>query len=358
MLLNVPLGFQRHLCATRTPVKRLAFECVLICQIQPMKHLLLFSLLSLFSLHGSTQTICDSIDVKHVRYDLFESTSFVEVVAKSESTMQLSYPRFQLVDANGVLIAKQAEPNFFLMSDYYAGFKLSLETTSSNSIFPDSKLLFYSSDSLLCEFTDDYDLCTSQCSPMGISTFTLGQPANRRSFDFEVKDENAQTVATGSLVVDTASYYDSDSVCLTAGDYTVAYTETETTGPQNIRFAASRPYGIFGPSEISDQGDVSLEFTVLEKCIEEDSVTGLTHAPSASLPYALLQSKDRLEIQSVSGTSIKGVQLIDVQGRTVYNQPMNQTNVRLNTESVPPSIYILRMTLGADVFSSKVVIRH
>ncbi len=89
--------------------------------------------------------------------------------------------------------------------------------------------------------------------------------------------------------------------------------------------------------------------------VQVDFYTGVNEASQNSLSLYPNPAKDKLQI--VGNDAIKQVKIMGMDGKTVYNQSYNETNISLGIEDLVDGVYIIFIELETSVIREKLIVR-
>lgn len=281
------------------------------------------------------QSVCDSIEIK-AYYSPF-ADSLIQVDVINNSSELFSYPGFFVLDINGDTVAKE-EVNLFGIAQNSTHYLNIYPGMPSGSNFTGELQLwsgFYSQHE--CTFNMIFDLCPDSCITAYPYIINMGGAISLGSVDWILTDDNTVTVASGTLTLDNTHQNDEDTVCLSAGNYTLQFSgiSPPMMGQPFVGISSSVFYSS-GLQQFYNGSATNLQFDFLESCIINWIGT------TGSDPDVLIYSHEGM-IEFVNLASINYVSIYSISGQLVWKGEVNSGYQRVNLSHLKKGIYIAEL---------------
>jgi len=308
-----------------------------------MKHLFAFSLF-LISTLTNAQTVCDSLEFVSIKYSPFTDSVIVVHVENSNTNEIFDYPGFVLLDANDDTVAMENVNYFGIGSESVHRLEVRPGVHDPLNNF-EGTLQLYSGfyDTFECEWDVNQSLCADDpCDSVILGFENWGGALVTGDFHWELEDDNAALVDSGSftMVANNQSWF--YPMCLEPGTYTyslTALTQPSGGGPTLTVYS----YTTYASPSMSTWLDwfnnpgAELEFPFFDFCAQ--SSVGVGNQDSENDIRLLRNGNDLvLESQHV----IEKALIYSMDGRLV--DVFNPYATRLNLSSnIPHGAYLIRV---------------
>ncbi|GEM_PF-636805 len=307
------------------------------------------------------QNACDSLIINSVHFDPLFADSTIIVMVDNQSSQIYDYPVFQLISGSNDTLATEIV-NLFALSATSRHSLIKDMDVSSNTLNGVTLGLYTApSDSFVCSYSLDVDLCYANCTPISFSIQKTTSDSLSYTFDYTVTDSMNQVVATGQLeLADTSVYFTSATACLSPGEYSINYTHTGGTGVSDVYCRVYTPVGNPGSLQVYDQGLNSLEygFDVMLPCLVAPQDSSIDSTVSVRELYNEHQIEPRWVGQQLAlehATSVlEHVQVFDVNGRLIHQSTplQKRTTIDLSDAATGVLIVQVRTAEGTETFKT------
>ncbi|MBL8009516.1 MAG: hypothetical protein JNJ64_02825 [Flavobacteriales bacterium] len=303
---------------------------------------------------GGQLPACDSLDVISVHWAPFDPGT-VEVMVSNGSSELFDYPAFVLLDDQGDTLAME-QPVFFGIGGGPQIHALTVHPLAQVPASPFTATLhlwtsFF--DSLACELPVNVDLCPpGPCVPVQVHLGNFGGAIVTGLFDWNLLDGGGNTVFSGTLELG-ALEFDSATVCLPPGSYTLTMVQPQPVGGQLVYGVSAGPLGLSTVSESFVSGGTvnELPFTLYEACINAGQSVG--EAPAGD-ELNVYQEGGRVVVSSAEPLGV--VELLDMRGRSCAQVPAGGTRCVLTTDGVAAGVFLVRVVGDGTVRTRRVVV--
>lgn len=294
-----------------------------------------------FTVSGGGGTDCDSLQIVSIMYEAF-GDSLIEVHLTNAGSEIFSYPGLILFNADGDTIAVE-EVNSF-----------GIGTTSIHllSIHPDADLTdpefsgtlelwtnFY--DTLACTFPVEVQLCPpGECATIVPYAANLGGALVNDTFNYSILNDEGEAVATGTITLTDSVQFNTDTICIPPGDYTV---EVFLTGPGTgggPYFGVAAPGHSSGPQVPVTSPGVPLEFTFYDECSNIPQVIGPIENEAG---IRFTQHAGHILIEEINGTPLRSIELIAPDGKIILIRSPSGAHYRIGTADLGAGLYLVRV---------------
>ncbi len=299
-----------------------------------------FIILVVFCLNGilcSGQN-CDSLDLLNIAsHPFYDSVILVEV--ENRSFNFFSGPNFLLFNGNGDTVAKEI-PNFFGISGKSQHHLKLLNSDSLN--FQGHLQLYTYNDSLTCEYFTPVSLCpTDSCHRLAIGVVNFGGSLADGEVIWSLFDSDLNKLQTSTLVLnDTLQQEDSDTICLAPGTYRLEYSASASLGGQVYSTAVELASDQVLNEPLASFASI-IEMELFIPCAEAPNAVVEAKVTNATLRAWFSQGELKLE----SSDEIGKIKLLDLSGRLVYIDHLQQNTASLQLQ-LKPGIYLLQKIDG------------
>ena len=292
-----------------------------------------------FTVTGGGTSACDSLQIVSVVYHAF-SDSLIEVRLMNSGSEIFSYPGFILYNADGDTIAIETVDLFGIGG----------ESTHRLVIHPDAELVdptftgtlelwtdFY--DTLACTFQMEVVLCPPSCATIIPYVMNLGGAIVNNSFEYIIHDADG-AVASGILELANEIQFDSDTICLPAGEYSMLVTPGPGQGGQPYGGVLSPGY-FSGPQQPVTSPPIELEFDFYEPCIE---IIELIEDDGNEETFRFSQFQGRLLIENLTQGPIGNIALIDIRGAELMSTISYTPSAQIQIGTLASGVYLLTIS--------------
>jgi hypothetical protein len=295
----------------------------------------------LFSGALTAQNACDSIHVEGLQYAPFGDG--LHITLNNESTQFLSGPTLDVLDADGDTLVQGVMEFFGLFTGtslHQAHFAPPPPTPFSGTI----RLNYYDENGMItCNFPmTNVDLCPADpCSPLGVFAYQQGGSPVTTDLDWSVTDADNNTVASGVLHIDEASFgFAVTELCLQPGAYTMHMAQAVAAGTaiQVGMTQADLTFSNATSTPLPIGGSVDHPFIFYAQCF--DDAQGITtHAPQAPT----LSAEGRIvHIATNDGSPLGNLILLDGMGHVARTITTNASSASSDLNGFASGVYILR----------------
>lgn len=299
------------------------------------------------------QDPCDDLNFLSIQYSPF-TDSVVVISVENNSSELFDYPGFVLINSNGDTVAKEVVNYFGIGSQSVHSLEVRAGVQDPLQNFVGQLQLFtgFFSDQA-CSWDLDQSLCASEpCDSLIIGFQNWGGALVLGDFAWSVLDSNDVVLESGTFNMDTQLQYWQHGLCLTPGAYRyalLALGEPSGGGPTMTASNSS-----WYSSALISQYFNWTESNVMEvpfflHCMDANSPNGIASS-SAQPELLLLRQANWLSLQAT--TTIRRVELITVDGRSVGNFTCNSTQFQL--PSLPTGIYVAKVMTENGEFIRKI----
>ena len=290
-------------------------------------------------------TGCDSLEIVSIYYSAFIDT-LIEVHVTNSGSEIFSYPGFILFNADGDTIAVE-EVNLF-----------GIGTTSIHSlgIHPDADLTdtdfsgtlelwtgFY--DSLACTFPVEVQLCPpGQCATVIPYAVNLGGALVNDTFNYNILNDDGEEVAAGSITLTDTLQFNSDTICIPPGNYSVEITAVGPGTGGGPHFGVAAPGHLIGPQVPIISPGLPLGFILLSHCIGiPQGVASIGNEDN----FRFLQNEFSIMVEAINGPQLRSIELITAEGKIARQVSASGSTHRIGTLDLGAGIYLVRVTDAA-----------
>lgn len=317
---------------------------------------LLVAVFSFVYITAQSQAPCDSIVLHTVSFDPLNSQTKVQVLVENQSTWLFDYPKFILRDAQDDTVASEYV-NFFGLGNYIQAHTLKLEPGLASTTVAGGKLQLYSiSDTLLCEWENDYELCVDSCIDLVVIMQGGSFPSAYHRYTYAITDSNNTVVLSDTLVLDSANYTDWDSICLPIGAYHVDFVEDVSSATEAV-YARVDPFHNTSGPVVNGQGDLSFDLDVFTMCLHPldtiDDPLGLPAQQRADL--IIHQSNKVIHVSGIQDFS-STLNLYDINGRLLNTTRANVSTASIDAVGFAAGTYVLEICSGTQIHSQKFIL--
>lgn len=286
------------------------------------------------------QDDCNSLSIASIRYSAFDP-SIVEVRTLNTGGGGFNYPSLVLFDGNGDTLARDHD-NFFVIGPDQT-FLLPLVSGANVPVGPFAATLHVRVDNAVaCAFELQADLCPPPpCVEVYPFVSDQGGSVSDRECYWMVLDDNAVSVATGTLVIPAGSTQMTDTVCLAPGTYSLGMSEVSGTGVDlHFRMNGSGWWNSpASPTVFIESGMVS-PFVLHEACI--GSMNAIPETRTVGVELTVVNGI--LRIQCLGGTAYRQVEVMDAAGRLVRTAFGPAAASGLDINNLAPGVLVVRTT--------------
>jgi hypothetical protein len=299
-------------------------------------------LLALAPLAAGAQTLCDSLVIERFTYDPFASR--LNVRLRNNSSQFISYPYFDVLDAQGVNLV-QGSPGFFgILPGTDQLHLLDVGDVLPSTPFTGALVLHYSTvdgDGQCTYDLDEASLCPSDsCFAFQVYIYSLSGPLNAQ-MSWTILDMDNTPVSGGAFALSSGGTVESiDEACLPPGEYTLHVQWPFPTGETIQTGVTASLFESDGPAtNIAPDGTGVLPFTFFAPCL--DIAQGLEVVP---VPAPVLAVDGRMvRIASADGRALGDLLITDAMGRHVRTIRAGGGTATVDLGDVAAGTYLLRL---------------
>ena len=285
-------------------------------------------------------TDCDSLQIASVRWQAFTDTVIVVHVFNNSSTL-FDYPNFVLFDENGDTLAVETVNFFGIANESYHILQVHPGGTVPNAPYYGTLHLW---TGFTTEFQCAWDLFIDLCPPGECATLiptinNFGGALAIGTYSYGIFDEDFNNVATGTFEMTDVMQYDSDTICLPPGNYSMAcYADQPPTGGQPSYSVATEGW-ISGPSQpVSFDLPVLMPFSFYEPCA--DGTNGIREVAYNSL--SAYQDGHLLHVRGLAA-ALGEFLLLDTHGRILISGSSTQDIAIIDIGALATGVYLVRV---------------
>lgn len=298
-------------------------------------------LLALAPMISGAQSFCDSLVIERFTYDPFVSRLNVQL--RNNSSQFVSYPYFDVLDAQGVNIVQGAPGFFGILPGTDQLHLLDVGDVLPSTPFTGALVLHYSTvdgDGLCTYDLDEASLCPSDsCFAFQVYIYSLSGPLNAQ-MSWTIVDLDNMPVAGGAFALTSGGTVESiDEACLPPGEYTLRVQWPIPTGETIQAGVTTSLFEADGSStNLASDGTATLPFTFFAPCL--DIAQGLEAVP---VPAPVIAVDGRMvRIASADGLPLGDLLITDAMGRPVRTIRTGGSAVAVDLGDVAAGTYLLR----------------
>lgn len=306
-----------------------------------MRQLLLLPLILALPVYTWAQDPCDSLEFLNIGYAPFSDTA-VQIHVLNHSSDIFSYPGFLLFDGNGDTLAMEEVFYFGIGQESVHQLTFHPDANIPTGMFNGTLELwtgFYSD--LACSWTMPLELCPAEeCSYAELYLGNFGGALVNASFDWMVTDTLQNAWDSGTFVLSDTVQQASAGLCLPPGEYQAWVNSDQITGGQ-LTFGMGSGYFAFGGPQsnlVQGGGWQSIAFSFYAPCNE--TINSISQSTSAEWVQATVVGT-QLQIRQLEGRHIGTVQLLDLNGRNIYNRLIRTDHIQLDLGHLAGGVYVL-----------------
>lgn len=274
---------------------------------------------------------CDSLEIASIRYHAFTDTAIVLHVFNNSSQL-FDYPNFVLFDESGDTLAVETVNFFGIASESWHILDIHQDATLPNAPFYGALHLWSDFTTVLeCEWMPFIDLCPpAPCSEMFVMVQNTGGALAIGTYSWTLYDDAFLVVATGQMEMTGNVQYDSDTLCLPAGDYSLALSpDLPPTGGQPM-FGVGAAGWISGPTQpVVWSLPTQMPFSYYEACIDgSNAIDG----PSTADDLEVRPTGNGVLVHRNNGQPLGRVTLHDATGRVLYDRVHASDSERIDMD--------------------------
>lgn len=273
---------------------------------------------------------CDSLDLVSIQWHAFNENEIVVHVQNNNFNEGFDYPNFILFDANHDTLALGTDFTFALVGESWHRLILHQDAVIPEGAFNGTLELWTQfTTELACTWTLPINLCPpAPCATLIPIIENVGGGIPIGTYEWTIYDSDLLVAGSGQFALNMGMEYDSDTICLPPGSYTMTVDPNdEPTGGAPV-FSVTVEGFFGGPSQaVTWSLPVPMPFDFYLPCADSDNGIENTVSPNG---LSAVQQGTSLQLQRIDGQPLGNVELFDVQGRLCF-----QTSVQANSASIP-----------------------
>ncbi len=321
-----------------------------------MKYLLTLSLF-IVSTFVNAQTVCDSLDFMSIQYSPFTDTVIYVHVQNNNQNEIFDYPGFVLLDANDDTVALEMVNYFGIGQESVHPLNVRPGVHDPSDNF-EGTLHLYSGfyDTFECEWDLNQTLCADQpCDSVIIGFQNWGGALVVGDFHWEVADESAAVVDSGSFTMEANNQYWFYGLCLEPGTYTYGLTAltSPSGGGPTLTVSSSTTFAsptMSAPLDWFNNPGAEIEFPFFTFCSPSpNNIEDVLATSSVSV------RQDFQNNQLVSSAPIKSVLIYSSNGQLVSELMPAATFVAI--PNLAKGVYVASILTQKGSATAKLVIK-
>lgn len=291
---------------------------------------------------------CEDLHLLSVQWAPFSDTAVMVHASNMNMVGELfDYPNFILFDASGDTIAKETVNFFGIGQDSWHTLRIQNGATPPSGPFNGRLELWKSfTTELACSWDSTFMLCPPEpCINLLPTMQNFGGALVIGTFGWTLFNAEQEQVASGSITMTANEQYGTDTVCVPPGDYALTMVPDQEPSGGAPYFGVTIEGQFIGPA-------VPLELPVappLEFAFYAPCADGLNGIEDRTLddPYEIRVMQGMVQVQRRDGLGVGPLELIDAQGRVLFQHTVAGSSAFLPTHAFAPGLMVLRL-VGAS----------
>lgn len=295
-----------------------------------------------FTVSGSGNS-CDLLTIASVQWQAFADTAIVVHVLNGGSDI-FDYPNFILFNANGDTLAKETVNFFGIAQESWHFLRIMPGAMIPSAPFFGTLELWRNfTTELACSWSSTFDLCPPPpCSTLMPTIQNFGGALAIGTYGWTIYDDVGQVITEGTLVMTATEQYDTDTVCLVPGHYSMSCVPFDPPTGGQPYFGVMTDGWISGPNApVPFDVPFLLEFDFLAPC--SDGANAID-AIEPDQDVVITQQGSSIHIRNSSGQILGPITVFDAQGRLLDQRSFTSSTGSIFLGERPTGIMVLRMT--------------